>query len=357
MIRWRGGSTASAAIAAAAAERARAAGDEAGELLARTWASYVALHSGSSSADELERLAQRALPLLEAPRRPRRSRRDLGRSRGRLRVGVATSKTMRTRPSTRSTIHSSPASERPDFYGLPAALMFGPRPAGEALQTLDELVPGQLSLPPAFNDHRAWSASNARPSRRGVATACAAAERSSELGLPPAPDSTEAHTPCRGRRDSRPAAPAFCDYLDANGRTATCSGSCADAAAARCAARPLRRGGTTRAAGTRARRPATDIGQLTIWRQVRRSSSTAAGTTRKQNGSLAKLSSHRSRPTPLNLQGDALSDLAQVLAAAERHDEAAAAYRAAFERYERKQIIPLARRTRERLAALQAPTA
>jgi len=42
-----------------------------------------------------------------------------------------------------------------------------------------------------------------------------------------------------------------------------------------------------------------------------------------------------------------------VLEAAARHEEAAAALRAALDRYERKPIIPLARRTRERLAALQ----
>ena len=56
-------------------------------------------------------------------------------------------------------------------------------------------------------------------------------------------------------------------------------------------------------------------------------------------------------------QGEALTDLAQVLEAAGRLDEATAAHREALELYERKGIKPLARRTRERLAALQAPTA
>jgi tetratricopeptide (TPR) repeat protein len=59
----------------------------------------------------------------------------------------------------------------------------------------------------------------------------------------------------------------------------------------------------------------------------------------------------------LQLQANALSDLAQVLETAGRYDEAAAAYRQALELYERKQIIPLARSTRERLATLEAPTA
>jgi tetratricopeptide (TPR) repeat protein len=52
-------------------------------------------------------------------------------------------------------------------------------------------------------------------------------------------------------------------------------------------------------------------------------------------------------------QGDAYFDLAQVLEAAGRGEDAAAAWNEALDRYERKGIIPLARRTRERLSALQ----
>jgi hypothetical protein len=42
-----------------------------------------------------------------------------------------------------------------------------------------------------------------------------------------------------------------------------------------------------------------------------------------------------------------------VLAAAGRPDEAVAALREALDRYERKQIIPLARRVRQQLGAVQ----
>jgi tetratricopeptide (TPR) repeat protein len=52
-------------------------------------------------------------------------------------------------------------------------------------------------------------------------------------------------------------------------------------------------------------------------------------------------------------QGDAFSDLAEVLEAAGLRDEAAAALGEALACYERKQILPFARRARERLAALQ----
>jgi tetratricopeptide (TPR) repeat protein len=55
----------------------------------------------------------------------------------------------------------------------------------------------------------------------------------------------------------------------------------------------------------------------------------------------------------LTFQGDAWYDLAEVLAAAGREEDAAAALAEALDRYERKQNIPLARQVRERLAALQ----
>ena len=56
-------------------------------------------------------------------------------------------------------------------------------------------------------------------------------------------------------------------------------------------------------------------------------------------------------------RGTALCDLAEVLDAAGRHDEAAAALGEALERYDRKRLIPLAARLRDQLAALQATEA
>ena len=64
----------------------------------------------------------------------------------------------------------------------------------------------------------------------------------------------------------------------------------------------------------------------------------------------------RTSDSPLS-QGNALSDLAEVLEAACRRDEASVMLNDALALYELKGVIPLARRTRERLAALQAPTA
>jgi class 3 adenylate cyclase len=53
------------------------------------------------------------------------------------------------------------------------------------------------------------------------------------------------------------------------------------------------------------------------------------------------------------LQGDAYCDLAEVLEAAGRRDEAVEAWQEALSLYERKGVVPLVRRVRERLASLQ----
>ena len=62
---------------------------------------------------------------------------------------------------------------------------------------------------------------------------------------------------------------------------------------------------------------------------------------------------HIQRSDSLWGEGDALCDLATVLEAAGRRGDAAVALADALALYERKGIVPLARRTRERLAALQ----
>jgi tetratricopeptide (TPR) repeat protein len=59
------------------------------------------------------------------------------------------------------------------------------------------------------------------------------------------------------------------------------------------------------------------------------------------------------RTDGLNFQADALCDLAEVLAAAGREDEAAAALTEALDRYDRKRNIAMSRWVRGRLAELQ----
>ena len=58
----------------------------------------------------------------------------------------------------------------------------------------------------------------------------------------------------------------------------------------------------------------------------------------------------------LNMQGDALCDLAEVLAAAGRTNEAAVALEQALERYERKKNLAMVAQVRPKLKALRAST-
>ena len=59
------------------------------------------------------------------------------------------------------------------------------------------------------------------------------------------------------------------------------------------------------------------------------------------------------RTDGLNLQGDALCDLAEVLHAAGRSDEAAATLAQALERYQQKNNLAMSAQVRDRLAELQ----
>ena len=99
-----------------------------------------------------------------------------------------------------------------------------------------------------------------------------------------------------------------------------------------------------------------DVFTQALWRQVQALVHTHRGR-HAEAEALAREAVAVLEPTDaLNMQGDALYDLGEVLATAGHQEAAASAFQEALARYERKQIIPLVRRTRERLAALQAPT-
>ncbi len=90
-----------------------------------------------------------------------------------------------------------------------------------------------------------------------------------------------------------------------------------------------------------------------LWRQVAAIVKASRGDYAEAE-TLAREAVDRTAQTDLpGLQANALCDLAEVLETAGRRDEAVAAWQEALDRYERKQIIQLARRVRERLAAIQ----
>jgi tetratricopeptide (TPR) repeat protein len=137
-----------AATCEAAAERARAEGDERGEAHARAVAAVHRIHvEAEPDVEELERLARRALPMLE----------EAGDHTGLAQVwvalgyGVANARgrmedwAYAAEQSIRH-VRASGWQSRDDF-GLLSALIVGPRPADEALRMLDEWLPDPSEPP------------------------------------------------------------------------------------------------------------------------------------------------------------------------------------------------------------------
>ena len=131
-----------AALAEAAVVRAHAVGDEAGEALGRVGAAYYRTFFAADPAiDELEALIRRALPLLE------RAGDDAGLVHvwSALAYGVAN---WRCRfedyaHASEQALHHARRAGQPisNLFRLESALVHGPRPANEALRTLDRLLP------------------------------------------------------------------------------------------------------------------------------------------------------------------------------------------------------------------------
>ena len=131
-----------AAIADAAAERARATGDETGELLARVGAAYHRVFFAADPAvDELEQLARKALPLLEQAE----NHAGLVHVWQALGYGVANHRGYFedwAHAAEQALHHARLTGQRnSSLFGLEGALAHGPRPADEALRTLDTLLP------------------------------------------------------------------------------------------------------------------------------------------------------------------------------------------------------------------------
>ena len=131
-----------AAIAERAAERASEAGDRVGEALALVVAAQARLlFADDPAVDELERLARATLPLLEDAE----DHAGLARVWDALGHGVANFRARfedKTQASEQALRHLRLAGRhRPGLAALPLALVLGPRPADEALRTLDSVLP------------------------------------------------------------------------------------------------------------------------------------------------------------------------------------------------------------------------
>lgn len=356
--RFLGDPRAAATLLERATDRAEEEGDAAGAALARALAACARNESGECPADEAEQAALGAVPVLEAAG----DHAGLFRIWNSLAFGIydVRGRFERAEHAAEQALeHTRLSGQFSIARGaiLLAALETGPRPAAEALTRLDALTDADTSPTDVENTVRAvLLAMNDRieEARTLVATLVARADELGGAGLNVLYASAAEIEAMSG--DDEAAAEhlrgvcadyaehglggALSVYAPLRGRSLCALGRYEEAEQLAMEGREL---GNDDDAQTQS-----------LWRQV----AALVAAHRGDHGEAERLAREAVAVTEttdaLQWQGDALVDLAQVLEAAGRPDEAAAAYGKALDRYERKQIIPLARRTRERLEALQS---
>jgi class 3 adenylate cyclase len=339
------------AIAEEAAQRARAAGDEARYLLGLTVAAfYRAIYAADPDIDELERLARAALPLLEQAD----DHAGLVHVWFALAYGVAN-----TRGHFEDFEHSAAqairqarlAGERRAFlFYLVLALLMGPRPADEALRRIDAALPEnpypddllmRANLVAMLGRlDEAWGlareANQQLIERRGFGGEHWLAEIAILAG-----DHEAAVQHLR----------VFCELLEAQGRRNNLSLFIA------MLGRELHAVGQHEEAEALAQRgrelaAAQDFSPQVVWRRTQALVHASRGRHDEAEALAREAVTIVERTDALSFQGETWSDLADVLAASGRTDEAAGALEQAIDRFERKKNLARLAQVRPRLAAL-----
>jgi class 3 adenylate cyclase/tetratricopeptide (TPR) repeat protein len=341
-----------AAVAAEAAEKAAARGDEPGEAAARVVKAFNELLAGEVGVDELDDRTRAALPLLEAA----------GDHDGLVHVwraigyGVANARGRYAewaRAAEQALLHARLAGQRPaHLFSLEVTLVVGPTPAEEAIARLDQFLSERPHpYPLLFRSHllaMLGRFDEARPS------AYEASERLRELtGGADAGEYALAEIAAL-EGDHETAAEHlrnFCAFLEAHGQQGLLStfapmlGRALVVLGRHDEAEPQAQVG--RELGQEH-----DVSSQALWRQVQARVESHRGRHDDAEALAREAVAMIGQTDALNFQAAALADLAEVLHAAGRPDEAAEAFAAAVDRYERKQNLAAAEQTRSRGAAI-----
>ena len=342
-----------AALAAAAAERARSAGDATAEALALAGAAYFSVFFADDPAiDEVETLVRAALPLLEQAD----DHAGLVHAWDALTMGVFNWRCHYedyAHAAEQARHHARLAGQRrSDLFRLDSALLYGPRPADEAIRTIDALLPENPH--PSVLLKRAWLLTMLARFDEAAELGSDAGGRWRELSGDDAVDWMLGWI-AQTAGDHETAAVhlrRFRDFAEAGGATGFLQTFAPMLGRSLCKlglhdeAEPLAELGRT------LDKTAQDVFTQALWRQVQALVHAHRGE-HAEAETLAREAVAILEPTDaLNLQGDALTDLAEVLHAAGQSEAADSAYAEASAHYERKHNLAQVAQVRERLAEL-----
>jgi class 3 adenylate cyclase/tetratricopeptide (TPR) repeat protein len=341
------------AVAEAAAERAATTTDETGAALARAVATLHGVQCSAKSVDDLEASVRAARPLVEA----NGDNAALATIFWLIGPAVANIRGRYEEWTSAAELgleHTRLAGQQQrggDRFRIATALAVGPRPADEALRTLDSWL---------ANTHEPWAClhrAELLAMLERFDEAWLAAEQSRELFREQGVEwgdyalaivaalAGDRETACRHWH-------VVCDWLEATRQNGFLASHAALLGLELC------RLGRFEAAESCARQSrevgdADDLVSQGLWREVQALVESQRGNHAEAERLAREALAYVERTDSLAFQGGALRDLAEVLLAAGRAEEAAAAFAQALDRYERKRILPLARRVRERLTTLE----
>ena len=345
--------------------RAEDEGDPVAAVYARALAAYARVHLVEISTDEQERLAQEALTLLEAAE----DHAGLAEVWSTLANGVyeLTGRYLEQEYAAEQMLHEAALAGQ-SLTGpgmLSMALLYGPRPVREALRRLEASI-GANSAPAetVLHDHPVAALARAQmfamddrleDARTLAAAAIETFRERGDLG-PYISPVAEIEMLAANYESAEEHLQVAYDFYSTHGLPAFAASAAAMRARALCwlgrysEAEQLAKKGRDLA-------HASDAFTQACWRQAAALVHTARGDLDGAERVAREAVVFTQKTDSPGFQGDAFYDLAEVLAAADRRAAAVAALNDALECYEQKGNIPLARRTRERLAAFQAPTA
>ena len=349
--------TQGAAVAESAAQRAHEAGDATGELLARVGAAaHRAEFAEVVAIDELEQLARAALPLLERT----------GNHAGLAYIWSVLGSVVANfhgrnedwaHAAERAIHHGRLAGHvRRDLFHLPGALMFGPRPADEAILTLDALLPDNPHPDPvlcravllAMLGRSAEADEIARDFAARLRDLTGDDDAEFHLGLIAATSGRHQDAVTHLRR--------FCDLIEARGQRGYLSSFAPMLGRSLCEldrhdeAEPLAQLG-------RELGDVHDTASQAMWRQVQARVEARRGRFAEAEQLAREAVAINERTDNLNGQGEGLWDLAEILYLAGPPEDAEGVLIQALECFERKKNRAQAAQVRARLAAFRGSSA